>query len=195
MTEPYAGYHGLDFVEEFGPSAFIMRARAEGMRDFGACLSPQNAFYLIQGLETLSIRMKSHVENALAIAEFLMDAKEVSWVRYPDLEGHPDKDLAKKLLPKGSGSIVTFGIKAGPGGARKSGAIFIESLEVFSHLANVGDAKSLVIHPASTTHQQMDKEELKAAGVGEEMIRVSVGLEDTADLVSDLRQALRLSQK
>lgn len=195
MTEPYAGYHGLDFVEEFGPSAFIMRARAEGMRDFGACLSPQNAFYLIQGLETLPIRMKRHVENALAIAEFLIEAPEVSWVRYPDLEGHPDKDLAKKLLPHGSGSIVTFGIKAGPAGARKSGAVFIESLEIFSHLANVGDAKSLVIHPASTTHQQMDKKELKAAGVGEEMIRVSVGLEDTADLVSDLRQALRLSQK
>jgi|TARA_B110000116_G_scaffold272471_1_gene298049 O-acetylhomoserine (thiol)-lyase len=195
MTEPYLGYHGLDFVEEFGPSAFVMRARAEGMRDFGACLSPQNAFYLIQGLETLSIRMKRHVENARAIAEFLIEAPEVSWVRYPDLEGHPDKDLAKKLLPNGSGSIVTFGIKSGGGGARKTGAIFIESLEIFSHLANVGDAKSLVIHPASTTHQQMDAEELQAAGVGEEMIRVSVGLEDTADLVSDLRQALRLSQK
>ena len=195
MTEPYAGYHGLDFAEEFGPAAFIMRARAEGLRDFGACMSPQNAFYLIQGLETLPMRMARHVDNARTIAHFLSDATEVAWVRYPELDSHPDQALARKLLPDGAGSIVTFGVNAGPAGARKSGAQFIEALELFSHLANVGDAKSLVIHPASTTHQQMDADELAAAGVGEEMIRLSVGLEDPEDLIADLRQALRASQK
>ena len=195
MTEPYAGYHGLDFAEEFGPAAFIMRARAEGLRDFGACMSPQNAFYLTQGLETLPMRMARHVDNARTIASFLEEAKEVAWVRYPELDSHPDQALARKLLPKGTGSIVTFGVDAGAEGARKSGAKFIEALELFSHLANVGDAKSLVIHPASTTHQQMDAAELAAAGVGEEMIRLSVGLEDPADLIDDLRRALRASQK
>jgi O-acetylhomoserine (thiol)-lyase len=195
MTEPYAGYHGLDFAEEFGPAAFIMRARAEGLRDFGACMSPQNAFYLTQGLETLPMRMARHVDNARTIANFLSEAEEVAWVRYPELDSHPDQALAKQLLPKGAGSIVTFGVNAGPEGPRKSGAKFIEALGLFSHLANVGDAKSLVIHPASTTHQQMDAEELAAAGVGEEMIRLSVGLEDPSDLIADLRQALRASQK
>ena len=195
MTEPYAGYHGLDFAEEFGPAAFIMRARAEGLRDFGACMSPQNAFYLTQGLETLPMRMARHVDNARTIASVLEEAKEVAWVRYPELDSHPDQALARKLLPKGPGSIVTFGVDAGAEGARKSGAKFIEALELFSHLANVGDAKSLVIHPASTTHQQMDAAELAAAGVGEEMIRLSVGLEDPADLIDDLRRALRASQK
>lgn len=195
MTEPYAGYHGLDFAEEFGPAAFIMRARAEGLRDFGACMSPQHAFYLLQGLETLPMRMARHVANAQAVAEFLEAAPEVEWVRYPALESHPDHALAAKLLPKGAGSIVTFGIKAGADGARVSGAKFIEALELFSHLANVGDAKSLVIHPASTTHQQMDAPALAEAGVGEEMIRLSVGLEDTGDLVDDLKQALRTALK
>ena len=195
MTEPYEGYHGLDFTEEFGPAAFIMRARAEGLRDFGACMSPQNAFYLIQGLETLPIRMSRHVENANLVARFLNDSDEVSWVRYPGLESHPDFKLAKRLLPKGAGSIVTFGVRPGSGGARETGAKFIEALRLFSHLANVGDAKSLVIHPASTTHQQMDEKGLLEAGVKEEMVRLSVGLEDPIDLVSDLRQALRSSQK
>ncbi len=195
MTEPYEGYHGLDFTEEFGPAAFIMRARAEGLRDFGACMSPQNAFYLIQGLETLPMRMSRHAKNASLVAKFLNEADEVSWVRYPGLENHPDFKLAKKLLPKGAGSIVTFGIRPGSDGARKTGAKFIEALRLFSHLANVGDAKSLVIHPASTTHQQMDEQGLLEAGVKEEMVRLSVGLEDPVDLLSDLRQALRSSQK
>ncbi len=195
MSEPYAGYHGLDFAEEFGPAAFIMRARAEGLRDFGACMSPQNAFYLTQGLETLPMRMARHVDNARTIAGFLEEAKEVAWVRYPELDSHPDQALARQLLPKGAGSIVTFGIEAGAAGPRKTGAKFIEALELFSHLANVGDAKSLVIHPASTTHQQMDADELAAAGVGENMIRLSVGLEDPSDLIADLKQALRASQK
>jgi O-acetylhomoserine (thiol)-lyase len=195
LTEPYAGYHGLAFAEEFGPAAMIMRARAEGLRDFGACMSPQNAFYLIQGLETLPMRMARHVDNARTIAKYLDEAKEVAWVLYPELDSHPDQALAAKLLPDGAGSIVTFGINAGSDGPRKSGAKFIETLELFSHLANVGDAKSLVIHPASTTHQQMDADALAAAGVGEEMIRLSVGLEDPEDLIGDLRQALRASQK
>ena len=191
LTEPYAGYHGLDFAEEFGPAAFIMRARAEGLRDFGACLSPTNAFYLLQGLETLPLRMARHVENARKVATFLAGAPEVAWVNHPDLPSHPDHDLAKRLLPKGAGSMISFGIKGG----RAAGRRFIEALKLFSHLANVGDAKSLVIHPASTTHQQMDAAALKAAGIGEEMVRLSIGLEDPADLTDDLAAALRAAAK
>jgi len=191
LTEPYAGYHGLDFAEEFGPAAFLMRARAEGLRDFGACLSPTNAFHLLQGLETLPLRMARHVENARKVAEFLAAAPEVAWVNHPDLPSHPDHALARRLLPKGAGSIVSFGIRGG----RAAGRRFIEGLRLFSHLANVGDAKSLVIHPASTTHQQMDAASLKAAGIGEEMIRLSVGLEDAADLVEDLTAGLRVAAK
>ena len=191
LTEPYAGYHGLDFAEEFGPAAFAMRARAEGLRDFGAAMSPTNAFHILQGVETLPIRMQRHVENARRIVEFLAAAPEVAWVNHPGLASHPDHALAARLMPRGCGSMVSFGIRGG----RAAGKRFIEALNVFSHLANVGDAKSLVIHPASTTHQQMDAASLAAAGVGEEMIRVSVGLEDPADLVDDLSQALRASQK
>ena len=195
MTEPYAGYHGLDFAEEFGPAAFIMRARAEGLRDFGACMAPQTAFYLLQDLETLPIRMARHVEDALAVAAFLEDSDEVAWVTYPGLASHLDHELAKRLLPDGASAIVTFGVKPGTDGPRNAGAKFIEALELLSHLANVGDAKSLVIHPASTTHQQMSAEDLAAAGVGEEMVRLAIGLEDPGDIISDLRQALRASQK
>jgi O-acetylhomoserine (thiol)-lyase len=191
LTEPYAGYHGLDFAEEFGPQAFIMRARAEGLRDFGACMSPGNAFYILQGIETLPVRMARHVENARKVVAFLAASEDVAWVNYPELPSHKDHALAKKLLPLGAGSIVSFGIKGGRAGGRK----FIEALRVFSHLANVGDAKSLVIHPASTTHQQMDAASLAAAGIGEEMIRLSVGLEDPGDLIDDLGQALRASHK
>ena len=168
-----------------------MRARAEGLRDFGACMSPTNAFQILQGVETLPLRMRAHVDNARRIGHFLAEADGVAWVRHPDLPDHPDHDLAKKLLPNGAGSIVTFGIKGG----RDAGRRFIEALRLFSHLANVGDAKSLVIHPASTTHQQMDAQALADAGIGEEMIRLSVGLEDAGDLITDLRQALRASQK
>ncbi|MBI1245964.1 MAG: O-acetylhomoserine aminocarboxypropyltransferase [Alphaproteobacteria bacterium] len=191
LTEPYAGYHGLDFAEEFGPAAFLMRARAEGLRDFGACMSPTNAFHLLQGLETLPLRMARHVENARKVAAFLAASPDVAWVNHPDLPSHPDHALARRLLPNGSGSIVSFGIKGG----RAAGKRFIEALRLFSHLANVGDAKSLVIHPASTTHQQMDAASLKAAGIGEEMIRLSVGLEDPADLLDDLGAALRVASK
>jgi O-acetylhomoserine (thiol)-lyase len=157
------------------------------LRDFGACLSPTNAFHLLQGLETLPLRMARHVANARAIASFLETHDQVAWVNHPDLASHPDHALAKRLLPKGAGSIVTFGIKGG----RAAGKRFIEALQLFSHLANVGDAKSLVIHPASTTHQQMDAGSLKAAGIGEEMIRLSIGLEDAADLQDDLAAALK----
>ena len=191
MTEPYAGYHGIAFAEEFGPAAFIMRARAEGLRDFGACMSPANAFYLLQGIETLPVRMARHVANAEAVARFLEKHAAVAWVKYPGLESHPDHALAKRQLPKGAGAILSFGIKGG----RKAGAKLIERLKVFSHLANVGDAKSLVIHPASTTHQQMSVEELAKAGVGEELVRLSIGLEDPQDLIDDLGQALAASQK
>ena len=191
LTEPYAGYHGLDFAEEYGPTAFVMRARSEGLRDFGACLSPQNAFYILQGVETLPMRMARHSESALTIAGFLREQDTVEWVSYPGLAAHPDHDLAAEMLPKGCGGILSFGIKGG----RNAGRKFIEKLTLFSHLANIGDAKSLVIHPASTTHQQMDAESMKAAGLGEELVRLSVGLEDASDLIDDLKQALRASQK
>ena len=191
LTKPYAGYHGIDFAEEFGPQAFCMRARAEGLRDFGAAMSPANAFHILQGVETLPLRMERHVANTAKVLEFLMESEAVSWVLHPTLPSHEDHELAKRLLPKGAGSIVSFGVKGG----RAAGRRFIEACGLASHLANVGDAKTLVIHPASTTHQQMDAEQLAAAGVGEDMIRLSVGLEDLGDIVEDLRQALRASQK
>ena len=191
LTEPYAGYHGLVFDEQFGAAAFIMRARTEGLRDFGACLSPTNAFQLLQGIETLAVRMERHIQNTTAVLDFLRDNKAVDWVLHPSLESHPDHALAKQLLPRGAGSIVSFGIKGGRAAGRK----FIESLRLISHLANVGDAKTLVIHPASTTHQQMDAEQLAAAGIGEELVRLSVGIEAVQDITDDLGQALRASQK
>ena len=191
LTEPYAGYHGLNFAEEFGPSAFVMRARAEGLRDFGACMSPANAFYVLLGVETLPMRMARHVENAQSVAEFLEADGAVTWVNYPGLPSHPDFELSERLMPRGAGGILSFGVKGG----REAGRRFIERLELFSHLANVGDAKSLVIHPASTTHQQMDAEALETAGVGEEMVRLSVGLEDADDLIEDLARALKALQK
>ncbi|WP_315730658.1 MULTISPECIES: O-acetylhomoserine aminocarboxypropyltransferase [unclassified Bradyrhizobium] len=191
LTEPYAGYHGIVFDEQFGPAAFIMRARTEGLRDFGACMSPTNAFHLLQGVETLPVRMERHVQNTQAVLEFLASSKAVEWVLHPTLETHPDYQLAKSLLPRGAGSIVSFGIKGG----RVAGRKFIESLKLISHLANVGDAKTLVIHPASTTHQQMDAAQLAAAGIGEELVRLSVGIEAATDIIDDLGQALRASQK
>jgi O-acetylhomoserine (thiol)-lyase len=191
LTTPYAGYHGIVFSEEFGPQAFIMRARAEGLRDFGACLSPVNAFQILQGVETLHVRMPRHVENAAAVLDFLTANKAVDWVLHPSLDSHPDHALAKRLLPRGAGSIITFGIKGG----REAGRKFIEALKLVSHVANVGDAKTLVIHPASTTHQQMNAEQLKVAGIGEELIRLSIGIEAAGDIIADLGQALRISQK
>jgi O-acetylhomoserine (thiol)-lyase len=185
LTEPYAGYHGIVFDEQFGPSAFIMRARTEGLRDFGACMSPMNAFQLLQGVETLGVRMERHMANTAAVLDFLKAHKAVEWVLHPSLPDHPDHELARTLLPRGAGSIVSFGIKGG----RNAGKKFIESLRMISHLANVGDAKTLVIHPASTTHQQM------TAGIGEELVRLSVGIETAQDIMDDLGQALRASQR
>jgi O-acetylhomoserine (thiol)-lyase len=191
LTEPYAGYHGIDFAEEFGPQAFVMRARAEGLRDFGACMSPTNAFHILQGVETLPVRMERHVANTAKVLDFLQRNEAVSWVIHPSLPSHPDHALAQRLLPKGAGSMVSFGIKGG----RAAGRVFIDSLRLASHLANVGDAKTLVIHPASTTHQQLDAAALAAAGIGEDMIRLSVGIEDPDDIIADLAQALRAAQK
>jgi O-acetylhomoserine (thiol)-lyase len=191
LTEPYEGYHGLKYDEEFGPLAFLMRARTEGIRDFGACISPTNSFHILQGVETLSIRMEKHVANARKVIEFLDQHDAVEAVSYPELASHPDHDLAKELLPKGCGSIFSFTVKGG----REAGKAFIGQLQVFSHLANVGDAKSLVIHPASTTHQQMDAAALKNAGISEGMIRLSVGIEDADDLIKDLKLGLRAAAK
>jgi O-acetylhomoserine (thiol)-lyase len=191
LTEPYAGYHGIVFDEQFGTAAFIMRARTEGLRDFGACMSPMNAFQLLQGVETLGVRMERHMANTTAVLDFLKANKAVEWVWHPQLPDHPDHELAKTLLPRGAGSIVSFGVKGG----RNAGKTFIESLRMISHLANVGDAKTLVIHPASTTHQQMTAEQLKAAGIGEELVRLSVGIETAQDIIDDLGQALRASQR
>ena len=191
LTEPYLGYHGIDFAEEFGPAAFIARARAEGLRDFGACMSPTNAFHILQGVESLPVRMARHVENARKIVAFLDGHDAVSWVSYPELPSHPDHERAKTFLPQGSGAIFCFGVKGG----REAGRAFIEAVELLSHLANVGDAKSLVIHPASTTHQQMDAAALEAAGVGEDMVRLSIGLEDPEDLIADLERGLRAAAR
>ncbi len=191
LLEPSKGYHGIRFYETFGDFAYIMKARVEGLRDFGPALSPFNAFLFLQGLETLGLRMERHVANARAIARYLQDHPAVAWVNYPSLPNNPYHDLAQRYLPKGAGAIFTFGIKGGVAAGQR----FIESLELFSHLANVGDAKSLVIHPASTTHQQLSEDEQRAAGVLPEMIRLSIGLEDVEDLIWDLERALRISQR
>ncbi len=191
LTEPYEGYHGVVFTEEFGPMAFLMKARLEGLRDFGAALSPTSAFYLLQGLETLPLRMSQHVENTRRILKFLAEHEAVTWINHPEAPNSPSAALAKKYLPNGAGAIITFGIKGGS----KAGAAFIENLSLFSHLANVGDAKSLVIHPASTTHQQMSPEAMTEGGVTEDMVRLSVGLEDSRDLIDDLSNALKRSQR
>ena len=181
----------MNFAEEFGPAAFITRARKEGLRDFGACMSPTTAFQILQGIETLPLRMQRHVENTAAVVEFLVEQEQVKWLNHPLLPDHPDHELAHSLLPKGCGAVFSFGIKGG----RAAGIKFIENLELFSHLANVGDAKSLVIHPASTTHHRMDAKALEAAGISEGLIRLSIGLEDSADLTADLRRGLRASQR
>jgi O-acetylhomoserine (thiol)-lyase len=191
LSEPYAGYHGIDFAAEFGPQAFIMRARAEGLRDFGACMAPANAFQLLQGVETLPLRMAQHIANTRRVLDFLTKSDAVAWVLHPDLASHPDHALAMRLLPRGAGAIISFGVKGG----RAAGRRFIDSLRLVSHLANVGDAKTLVIHPASTTHQQLDAAALAAAGIGEDMVRLSIGLEDADDIIDDLAQALRAAQK
>jgi len=187
LTEPDPSYHGISYAKDIGPAAYIIKARVQLLRDTGAALSPFNSFLLLQGLETLSLRVEKHVSNTKAIAEFLQDHPLVSWVNYPSLKGNKYYELAQKYLPKGAGSIFTFGIKGGIDTAKK----FIESLEIFSLLANVADAKSLVIHPATTTHSQLSEEEQRAAGVTPDQIRLSIGIEDVDDLIYDLDQALK----
>ena len=187
LLEPSKGYHGIRFYETFGDFAYIMKARVEGLRDLGPALSPFNAFLFLQGVETLGLRMDRHVANTRAVVDFLKDHPAVAWVNYPSLPDSPYYPLAERYLPRGAGAIFTFGVKGGLEGGRR----FIERLQLFSHLANVGDAKSLVIHPASTTHQQLSEAEQRAAGVLPEMIRLSIGLEDVEDLIWDLDQALQ----
>ncbi|MBS0346131.1 MAG: O-acetylhomoserine aminocarboxypropyltransferase [Proteobacteria bacterium] len=191
LTEPYEGFHGMDFAEESPIAAFLLRARREGLRDFGACLSPMNAFQILQGMETLGLRMERHVANARALVSHLVEHPLVESVAWPELESHPDHQLAARLLPKGCGGVFSFSLKGG----RAAGASFIEALRVFSHLANVGDAKSLAIHPASTTHFRMSRNALLAAGITEGTVRLSVGLESTSDLIEDLDRALHAVQK
>ena len=189
LLEPSKGYHGIRFFETFGDFAYIMKARVEGLRDFGPALSPFNSFLFLQGLETLKLRMAQHSENALAVAQFLERHDRVAWVHYPGLPSGRYHALAQRYLPRGAGGILTFGIHGG----LEAGRRFIEALQLFSHLANVGDAKSLVIHPASTTHQQLSSEEKLAAGISDDLIRLSVGLEEIDDILWDLDQALGAS--
>lgn len=187
LTQPDESYHGINYWKDVGAAAYITKARVQLLRDTGAAISPFNSFLLIQGLETLSLRVERHVENAKKIAEYLSKNPNVTWVNYPSLEGNKYNALAKKYFPKGAGSIFTFGIKGGI----KAGKKFIDSLEIFSLLANVADAKSLVIHPASTTHSQLSEEDLIKAGVLPDMVRISVGIEDVDDLIYDLDQAIK----
>jgi O-acetylhomoserine (thiol)-lyase len=191
ITEPYAPFQGINFWEEFGPSAFATRIRAEAMRDIGPSMSPMNAFLLLQGIETLSLRMEKHRSNTEKMIEYLSGHEQVSWVNHPSLPAHSSHELAKKYLPKGAGSIVSFGVKGG----RDAGRAFIENVELASHLANVGDAKTLIIHPATTTHSRIDAEALVAAGITEDMIRLSVGLEDIDDLKADFDNGFRAARR
>lgn len=189
LTEPDPSYHGVKYVEAVGPLAYIIKARTQFLRDMGSCMSPFNAFLFLQGIETLHLRMPRHSENAMALARWLEKQKQVTWVNYPGLESHPDHELAKKYLPDGQGAILGFGIKGG----REAGVKFINSVKLASHLANIGDSKTLVIHPASTTHQQLSEEEQLAAGVTGDYVRVSAGTEHIDDIIADFAQALKAS--
>jgi O-acetylhomoserine (thiol)-lyase len=191
LTEPYEGFHNMVFTEESTVGAFLLRARREGLRDFGACLSPHSAWLILQGIETLSLRMERHMSNTKKLVEFLASHPFVSRVGHPMLETHPSHALAQKLLPRGAGSVFSFDLK----GSREQGKKFVESLKVFSHLANVGDCRSLVIHPASTTHFRMSDEALAAGGITQGTIRLSIGLEDPDDLLDDLKRALKVAEK
>ena len=191
LCEPYEGFHDMVFAEESSVAAFALRARREGLRDFGAVMSPHNAFAVLQGIETLGLRMDRHVANTRRIVEFLVAHPAVASVSYPELPEHPDHALAKQLLPKGCGAVFTFTLK----GDRAAGTRFVDALGIFSHLANVGDAKSLVIHPASTTHFRVPSAQLAAAGIGEGTMRLSIGLEDVDDLIADLMLGLKASQR
>ena len=191
LTEPYDGFHNMVFSEESSTGAFLLRARREGLRDFGACMSPHTAWLILQGIETLPLRMERHMRNTEKVVQFLASHPLVGRVGHPLLESHPSHQLAQKLLPRGAGSVFSFDIK----GNRSQGRKFIETLKVFSHLANVGDCRSLVIHPASTTHFRMSDEALAQAGIGQGTIRLSIGLEDADDLIDDLKRALKAAEK
>jgi O-acetylhomoserine (thiol)-lyase len=191
ITAPYEGFHGMTFAEESTVAPFLLRARREGLRDFGACLSPHTAFLLLQGLETLPLRMARHVENTRKVVAFLQAQPQIASIAWPELGTHPDHALARQLLPRGCGAVFSFDLK----GSRAAGRAFVEALRVFSHLANVGDAKSLVIHPASTTHFRVPDHELAASGIAQGTIRLSIGLEDAGDLIDDLAQALKRAAK
>ena len=191
LCEPYEGFHGMVFSEESTVGAFALRARREGLRDFGAAMSPHNAFAILQGIETLGLRMERHQSNTRRVVEFLLAHPMVASVAYPELASHPDHALARRILPRGCGAVFTFELK----GDRAAGRRFADGLQVFSHLANVGDAKSLVIHPASTTHFRVPLEQLAASGIGQGLLRLSVGLEDPDDLIDDLKRGLKLAQK
>ncbi len=191
LSAPYAGFHGMVFTEESTVGAFLLRARREGLRDFGACMSPHTAWLILQGIETLPLRMERHVANARKVVAFLAAHPMVAQVGYPELESHPDHALARTLLPRGCGSVFSFDLR----GSRAQGVAFIEALQLFSHLANVGDCRSLVIHPASTTHFRMDDAALAAAGIGPGTIRLSIGLEDADDLIADLKTALKTAER
>ena len=191
LTAPYAGFHDMVFTEESSVAAFLLRARREGLRDFGACMSPHTAWLILQGVETLPLRMQRHVENTRKLVEYLAAHALVERVGYPELDGHPSRALAAKLLPKGCGAVFSFDLK----GSRQQGRAFIEALKIFSHLANVGDCRSLVIHPASTTHFRMDDAALAQAGIGPGTIRLSIGLEDASDLIDDLGRALKAAER
>ncbi|GAF65986.1 O-acetylhomoserine/O-acetylserine sulfhydrylase [Bacillus sp. TS-2] len=190
LTEPDPSYHGLVFTEALGPLAYILKARVQLLRDLGPAIAPMNAFLIMQGLETLHLRMERHCENTIKVAHYLETHELVEWVSYPGLSSHKSYDLAQKYLPNGQGAILTFGIKGGI----EEGKRFIDALDLFSHVANVGDAKSLVIHPASTTHQQLNEEDQRKAGIKPELIRLSIGIENIADIFADLDQALMKSQ-
>ncbi len=190
IADPSPSYHGLRFFDTFGHYGYLMKVRAETVRDTGACLSPTNAFLLLQGLETLSLRMERHAANAIGVARFLREHPRVAWVAYAGLEDHPQHGLACKYMGGRPGAVFSFGLRTSDGDGRAAGKRFIDALQLFSHLANVGDARSLVIHPASTTHQQLSEEELVRGGVAPELIRLSVGLETLEDLLWDLDQAL-----
>lgn len=187
FSTPDPSYHNIKYSETFGNAAYIIKARTQLLRDTGACISPFNSFMILQGIETLPLRMKEHSKNALEVAKFLQNHEKVSWVNYPGLESSPHYDLAQKYLPKGQSALIGFGIKGG----KEAGAKFINSVKLLSHLANIGDAKSLVIHPASTTHGQLSPQELEKCGVSEDFIRLSIGLEDVSDIISDIDQALK----
>ena len=191
LTEPYAPFHGIKFWEEFGPSAMVMKMRAESMRDIGAALSPHSAFLILQGLETLNMRMKQHVANSRALVEWLQGQENVTWVNHPEMESNPSNEIAQRLFPDGAGSILCFGVVGG----RAGGAAFIDSLQLASNLANVGDSRTLVLHPGSTTHSRLTSDEMLAAGISEDMIRVSAGIEDIRDIKNDFSRGLKAAKR